>query len=360
PTWYCAYYCWDWCARCRRRRCHERGAFVRRRHRAARDGAGTAVGKAKDRRQRWHQTSRILGKESRPAASRLAASWVAGHPVRRVAAAWCGASTAPIVSTSRTSRSVVCGVLMLCVWIALPVYCTWEVLVRARRGGSKFALRSVPCYRGRTLQRPASVSRLVPALRSAMLCTGSASCVGPAAAARQKRAPDQVTLHSQYRTASTPPTYWKTWRLCSAGTSFFFVLLLPASRLPGSLVRQCVTDLPIRRVRRADVVHVDRVACVLHVGTYYPWAAWQLQICTAKCSLLPRTGTCAKQLTSSPLNSQQTCTRIEECHALCTGSTSSVGPLAIYRQQRSRKGHRIGHLAQPVQIAAKVMPAGSR
>ncbi|CUG89057.1 transmembrane protein, putative, partial [Bodo saltans] len=52
-----------------------------------------------------------------------------------------GACMALLVSSERTLRSVVCGVMMLVVWVAYPAYCCCVVLVRGRCGGV-FVLRS--------------------------------------------------------------------------------------------------------------------------------------------------------------------------------------------------------------------------
>jgi Leucine-rich repeat (LRR) protein len=46
------------------------------------------------------------------------------------------ACVALLVSSERTSGSIACGVVMLCTWMIFPVYCTVEVLWRARRHGS--------------------------------------------------------------------------------------------------------------------------------------------------------------------------------------------------------------------------------
>jgi hypothetical protein len=47
-----------------------------------------------------------------------------------------------VVSRHRTAQSVVCGVVMVCAWLAFPVCCVYLVLVRGRRG-SRFVLESV-------------------------------------------------------------------------------------------------------------------------------------------------------------------------------------------------------------------------
>jgi hypothetical protein len=61
-----------------------------------------------------------------------------------------GASVALTVSSQRDARSIACGVLMLIVWVAFPVYCGYEVLWGGRCGSvvrGNFILLSSTCNR---------------------------------------------------------------------------------------------------------------------------------------------------------------------------------------------------------------------
>jgi hypothetical protein len=57
------------------------------------------------------------------------------------------ACVALLVSSEQTSGSIACGVLMLCTWMIFPVYCTVEVLWRARRHGSFLLTTITPLSR---------------------------------------------------------------------------------------------------------------------------------------------------------------------------------------------------------------------
>lgn len=58
-----------------------------------------------------------------------------------------GACVSLIASENRSLASVICGVLLLCVWCSLPAYCLFAVVWRGRRitHDGKFALECIAC-----------------------------------------------------------------------------------------------------------------------------------------------------------------------------------------------------------------------
>ncbi|CUG91082.1 GP46-like surface antigen, putative [Bodo saltans] len=58
-----------------------------------------------------------------------------------------GACVSLIASENRSLASVICGVLLLCVWCSLPAYCLFAVVWRGRRSthDGKFALECIAC-----------------------------------------------------------------------------------------------------------------------------------------------------------------------------------------------------------------------